>query len=56
MIVTIDPETGKMTYYRSLVQACKYTKELNYYTLRKKPLSSNRIIYKGMWVYRIKYY
>jgi hypothetical protein len=56
MILTIDPETGKMTDYRSLIDACKYNKSLKYYTLRKKKLSLKRTIYKKLWIYRVKYY
>jgi hypothetical protein len=56
MIATINPETGNMTYYRSLIDACKMNKQLKYHTLRDKKLSTKRTLYKDLWIYRIKYY
>ena len=55
MILIIDPKTTKLTYYRSLIHACKWNKELKYSTLKNKSLSLNGIVYKGMWMYRINH-
>jgi hypothetical protein len=56
MILIIDPETGKMTEHRSLIDACKHNKLLRYQTLKDKKLSLKRTIYKMLWIYRVKYY
>ena len=53
MIVIIEPKTGKMSYYPSLKQACKWEKWMRYTTLKDKSISDKPLIYKGKWIYRI---
>ena len=56
MILIIDPKTFKLTKYRSLIEARKWDRKLNYNTLRNKRLSFKGTKYKDLMIYRVKYY
>ena len=56
MIIVQDPKTYEMTEYRSLIQACKWMKELKYFTLKSKKLSRKPTRYKNVLLFRINYY
>ena len=56
MILVQDPKTYEIREFRSLIQACKWMKELKYYTLKNKKLSNKPTKYKGVLLFRINYY
>ena len=56
MIIVQDPKTYEMIEYRSLMQACKWNRELKYYTLKSKKLSNKPTKYKNVLLFRINYY
>ena len=55
MIHIIDPITMNMDSFRSLLQACKYNRELKYSTLKNKHLSGKGTLYKRMYIYRVNH-
>ena len=55
MILIIDKETMDLTYFMSLIQACKYMKGFKYHTIKSKRLSTKPTKYKGMYIYRVNH-